>query len=141
MNMRIGFVSALVAVAVLAATPWMFASAGDSLPTRVDKGGQVVVEVTPVALSAGAEPWRFEVSMNTHVTPLTQDMVASAVLVDAKGRETPALRWEGDPAGGHHRRGVLLFPPPDPIPAAVTLKIRAVGGVAERTFRWELSGQ
>jgi len=36
---------------------------------------------------------------------------------------------------------VLLFPPPDPIPAAVTLKIRAVGGVAERTFRWELSGQ
>ncbi len=137
--MRIGFVSALVAV--LAATPWMFAAARDSLPTRVDKGGQVVVEVTPVAMAAGAEPWRFEVSMNTHVTPLAQDMAASAVLVDEHGRETPAIGWEGDAAGGHHRRGVLLFPPVAPIPAAVTLKIRTIGGVAERTFRWGLSGQ
>jgi len=36
---------------------------------------------------------------------------------------------------------VLVFKPMGPLPASITLKIRGVGGVAERSFVWSLAGQ
>lgn len=57
--------------------------------------------------------------------------------LDASGREYAPLAWQGDPPGGHHRKGVLRF---KPLAAAtlVELRISGVGGVATRRFRWEL---
>jgi predicted small integral membrane protein len=42
--------------------------------------------------------------------------------------------WEGDRPGGHHRKGVLTFRPLDPAPATLTVKLRQVAPVPERTF-------
>ena len=66
------------------------------------------------------------------------DLARAAQLVDARGKPQGPLAWEGDPPGGHHRRGVLRFRPPAGNPATVELRILDVGGVAVRTFRWSL---
>jgi len=93
------------------------------LSAQVNNEGQVTVQVTPLSLSATAESWRFDVQMNTHVTPLDQDLLQSARLTDANGHEERPSAWQGDPPGGHHRKGVLVFKPIVPAPASVTLKI------------------
>lgn len=100
-----------------------------------------MVSVTPQDLSKTADAWRFAVQFNTHVTPITQDLVAVASLGDSKGASEQPTAWEGDPPGGHHRRGVLIFKPITPVPATITLHIRQVGGVADRAFTWSLPGQ
>ncbi len=105
--------------------------------SQTNREGPVTVKVTPLALSA-AEAWRFEVVLDTHSAPLNQDMRAAAALA-ADGAERAPAAWEGDPPGGHHRKGVLRFEPIIPAPASVTLKIRGVGGVAERSFAWPVA--
>ena len=110
-----------------------------SLPMRESDEGQVRASVTPESLSKTADAWRFEVRFNTHVTPITQDMVAVASLSDGKGAGEKPTAWEGDPPGGHHRKGVLVFKPIEPMPATITLHIREVGGVADRSFTWNLA--
>jgi hypothetical protein len=128
---------ALLAVAVVA--PLMASAQSKSLPMRENNEGQVRASVTPQNLSKTADAWRFEVRFNTHVTPITQDMVAVASLSDGKGVGEKPTAWEGDPPGGHHRRGVLVFKPMNPMPATITLHIRQVGGVPDRAFTWNLA--
>jgi YHS domain-containing protein len=111
------------------------ARAGETaLPPQESYEGRVMVEVTPLAL-APDQPWQFEVQLNTHSVALDQDMAASAVLLTADGQEMQAEQWKGDPPGGHHRSGILLFTPPVPAPDTVILKIRGVA-VDERVFTW-----
>ncbi len=99
-----------------------------------------MVSVTPVSLPDSGN-WQFAVQFNTHVTPITQDIAAVSVLSDGKGHEEKPVAWQGDPPGGHHRKGVLLFKPMNPRPDSITLKIRQVGSVPERAFTWKLTGQ
>jgi len=113
------------------------AAADPALPAQVSNEGMVSVKVTPLAL-ADEEPWRFEVRLNTHSVALDQDLASSAVLVAGDGKEVRAAKWDGDPPGGHHRSGVLVFAAPAPAPQTVTLKIRGVG-VPERVFTWPRS--
>jgi len=110
-----------------------------SLPTKENNEGQVRVSVTPQSLSKTADAWRFEVRFNTHVTPITQDIASVASLSDGKGAGEKPTAWEGDPPGGHHRSGLLVFKPLDQMPTTITLHIREVGGVADRTFSWNLA--
>jgi hypothetical protein len=63
-----------------------------------------------------------------------------AALADSAGREYRAIAWEGDPPGGHHRKGILKFEPIKPAPGSVTLKIRRIGA-AERTFSWPVAAR
>lgn len=109
-----------------------------ALTSLENKEGQVTVKVTPKMLSASAELWQFQVALDTHVAALNQDMQSVAVLVDPAGGEYKPSAWDGDPPGGHHRQGILTFKPMAPVPLAVTLKIRNMGGVAERSFTWKL---
>jgi hypothetical protein len=126
-------------VAALAGSP--FASAQTpTLEAQKNDEGAVSVSVTPQDVSKAADAWRFAVQFNTHVTPISQDMVAVASLADGKGAEERPAAWEGDPPGGHHRHGVLVFKPLNPTPTTLTLRIREVGGVAVRTFTWNLGG-
>jgi len=125
----------LVAGAILLAAGDGTARAGAALPPQTSNEGMVMVQVTPLDLAPG-QPWRFEVLLNTHSVALGQDMAASTVLLAADGRELPAAQWDGDPAGGHHRAGILTFAAPDPAPQTVTLKIRGVA-VPERVFTWK----
>jgi hypothetical protein len=76
--------------------------------------------------------------MDTHSKPLNEDLAQAAALVDDDGKRHAPVAWQGDPPGGHHRKGVLKFSAPAALPAAVELRIDGVGGAGAWTFRWEL---
>ena len=48
------------------------------------------------------------------------------------------LPIDGDPPGGHHRKGVLRFAPIAPVPDAVELRLQRPGESAPRSFTWTL---
>jgi hypothetical protein len=136
--MKARYLIVLVLIAAAAAAPLLLPAKGAAPATKDNKEGTVMVSVTPQDLSKGAAAWRFAVRFNTHVTPITQDMMAVASLSAGKDAGEKPTAWEDDPPGGHHRRGVLVFKPLEPRPATITLHIREVGGVADRTFTWNL---
>ena len=98
----------------------------------------VTVEVTPLDLANRGATLDFEVAFNTHSVALDFDPAAISVLRDSTGREYPALAWEGDTPGGHHRQGTLRFTAPNPVTGFVDVVVRDVAGVPERVFRWSL---
>lgn len=104
---------------------------------QVNREGPVQVKVTPRSLAADAAVWEFEVAFNTHTVPIDGDPVLFSTLVDSAGRLHQPLGWQGDPPGGHHRRGLLRFKPPEEPSGAVELRINGVGGIATRVFRWD----
>lgn len=110
------------------------AASSVSYETQKDEQGSVTVEVKPLELSPSAAQWEFEVTLDTHSVELDDDMAASTFLIDDKGKEYAALAWEGDPPGGHHRKGILKFQSFSQIDV-VQLKIRGIGGT-ERIFEW-----
>ena len=60
-----------------------------------------------------------------------------ASLTDESGTVyTP--HWDGSPPGGHHRSGTLRFTPDLPDTGVITLTLKDVAGVVERTFTWEV---
>ena len=119
----------------------MFAASGVTaatpLSTQTSSQSAVTVKVTPRDLAAGT--WEFEVVFDTHSQELTDDLEKTAVLVsDARASHSP-LKWQGDPPGGHHRKGVLQFKAVSPMPAAIELQIKRSGETAPRSFRWKLN--
>ena len=113
-------------------------AASSGLTAQVSREGNVNVTVTPRNLAPGASSWDFEVVLETHTQPLDQDLTKAAVLIDAQGKSHAPRGWDGDPPGGHHRRGVLRFQSLAGNPAAVELRLSGVGGTDVRTFRWQL---
>ena len=125
----IGFLVAAAIARVAAAAP---------LPPQTSDAQMVAVTVTPKDLPAAGE-WKFEVTMNTHVAPLDDDLVASAVLVDPQGRTYAPVAWRGDGPGGHHRKGILAFAAVAPQPASIELRVQRRGEAVARTFKWSLA--
>lgn len=128
-------------VAVLAALgAWIGMAVSSAAPgdTRTSDAAGVRVVVTPKAIDASAKVWEFEIAMDTHIRPLSEDVAAAAVLVDDAGHRSTAVAWQGDPPGGHHRRGVLRFDVPSEKLKAFELQLTGVGGADIRTFRWEV---
>jgi hypothetical protein len=113
------------------------ASKASAYETKSSKANRVQVEVKPVQLATG-KPANFEVRMNTHSVGLDQDLTAVSVLKDDHGREYQPAKWQGSPPGGHHRSGVLAFPPLEGNPKSVTLIIRTIADVTERSFKWQV---
>lgn len=107
------------------------------LESQTNREGAVTVKATPKNISANARTWDFEISLSTHSVPLDQDMARAAVLIADTGKPQAPQVWEGDPPGGHHRKGVLRFQPTSASPHALELHIDGVGGV-KRIFRWRL---
>jgi hypothetical protein len=104
--------------------------------TKTDKQGAVTVAVKPIEIAEGAASWTFEVVLDTHSVELDDDLAAQSVLIDGQGNEYRPISWEGDPPGGHHRKGVLKFTTLSQADM-IQLKIRGIGGVVERIFRWD----
>ncbi len=105
-----------------------------------DTGGSVTIDVEWIGLKDGS--LIFAVAMNTHSVDLDRyDLEGKAVLRDDEGKEYRPASWESAP-GGHHRRGILTFSPPDSLiqekAAYLELIIQGVAGVEERVFKWEL---
>ena len=129
--------TALVLIAAsgtLAHAPSVAAASG--LDAQVNREGPVQVRVKPRSLATDAKVWEFEVAFNTHSVAIDGDPAKFSVLVDTSGKSHTAIAWQGDPPGGHHRRGVLQFKPLAN-EKAVELHINGVAGVATRSFRWE----
>jgi hypothetical protein len=125
-------------VALIALVMLLGAAAATS--QKSNEGG-VVVRVTPGRFAPDTATWDFQVVFETHTAQLVGDPAQFTMLIDPQGRTHAALRWDGDPPGGHHRKGVLRFKPLRPVPASVTLKMRGVGGVPERAFTWSIADQ
>lgn len=138
MKRDISWSTTLLLFVIALATPVLAFAQAKSLPMGESNAGQVRVTVIPQDLSAAADTWRFEVRLNTHVTEISQDMVAVASLSAGNGVVEKPTAWEGDPPGGHHRKGMLIFKAINPMPTTVTLHIREVGGIADRVFTWNL---
>ncbi|OJX76752.1 hypothetical protein [Magnetospirillum sp. 64-120] len=131
---RASVVAALVGLAIIASPP---AARAEEFQAQTDRQGQVTVKVAPLALKA--DGWIFDVVFDTHSVALDHDVTAVAALIGPDGREHKPTAWNGDPAGGHHRKGNLVFQPLDPMPSTLILKFRNVGPVPERSFSWPLA--
>ncbi len=136
---KLSMIVLAIAVLALCAAPWAMAQSAGApalAPSTSDAGGVRVV-VTPKAVTAGAG-WEFQVMMDTHTKPLDDDLTKTAVLVDDGGRRYLPLSWQGDPPGGHHRKGVLQFAPPKEPIQSLELQIEGLGGPDKRVFRWNM---
>jgi hypothetical protein len=110
--------------------------------SRVDDQGAVVVEVTPVNLSAAPDEIAFDVAMNTHSVDLNMNLATLATLSTDTGISVQPTLWEA-PQGGHHVRGTLVFPADKDgrsVLAGVTRITLTIEGVdaPARVFEWEL---
>lgn len=105
--------------------------------TQTNEGGNVTVAVTPRALAAG-EPAVFQLVFDTHSVDLDFDVAAAAELRDDQGRTYGVAAWNGDPPGGHHRKGVLSFPTSLGQRTGITLTLTNIASIKERTFIWKL---
>src|SRR3989344_8207146 len=103
------------------------------LESKIDDQASVTVTITPSDLGMESKEWKFDVVMSTHSVELDQDMTKVAILTDDSGKEYSPARWEGAPAGGHHREGMLVFSPITPTPKSVELKITGIADTV-RTF-------
>ncbi len=131
---RIYGIIGLAALVIVAVAVGLAVDAG-AYEMRSNREKRVRVDVKPVQLVPG-QPAKFEVQMNTHSETLGEDMVAVSSLKDNAGRVYQATAWQGSEPGGHHREGVLEFPKLEDNTESITLIIRKVANVPERTFEW-----
>ena len=130
--------SRLILLLVCFSTAFLGASgvaAAQSLSTQSSSAAGVTVKATPRTL-AGAV-WEFELVFDTHTQDLKDDPAKSASL-HAAGASAAPLAWQGDPPGGHHRKGVLKFSATAPGTQAIELTITRPGEPTPRSFRWQL---
>lgn len=106
--------------------------------TKTDEQQPILVKATPVSLGKSEPVWKFTVAFTTHSGDLEQDPTKVVALVDDSGNTYQPTAWEGPGPGGHHREGTLLFNAVQPTPKYIELKIKDVGGIPERSFKWNL---
>ena len=133
---RIYQIFGLAALVIVAVAVGLAVDAG-AYEMRTNKEKRVRVDVKPVQLTPG-QPAKFEVQMNTHSETLEEDMVAVSSIKDNAGHVYQATAWQGSEPGGHHREGVLEFPKLEDNTESITLIIRKVANVPERTFEWSV---
>lgn len=80
----------------------------------------------------------FELEFETHSVDLDFDVSKQSYLVDDKGNSLTGGIWNGSPAGGHHREGILTFNSVLSETKFVELIVKDVSGVSERKFKWNL---
>jgi hypothetical protein len=105
------------------------------LATIKNAANGVTIAVTP-NLKAGMGP-EFKVVMDTHSQDLSDDLLKNAVLLDSAGNRYAPTVWDGAGPGGHHREGVLRFPPLSAT-SLIELQITRFREQSPRSFRWQL---
>ena len=115
------------------------APAGDDLTQTKDEAS-VAVAVTPLNLNdKSAATLDFKVALNTHSVDLSYDYKAIATLSSDAGEKVQAAKWDGPTSGGHHVSGTLSFPAIKNRGQALTLTLRGIADVPERTFTWRVN--
>lgn len=127
---------AIVTACVLPYAPECVA-AETSYPPQISNERGIKVTVSLQHIPTDAKTWDFEVTLETHTQSLSDDMAKSSLLI-ADGKQYQPLRWQGQPPGGHHRKGFLYFRASVPQPPSMELRIRLAGDTSPRTFKWTL---
>lgn len=106
---------------------------------RDSGAGGVTVEATWLGVQDDGR-LAFRVALDTHSVDLAKfDLVTNAALRDDSARELAPSDWRDERRDSHHRSGVVRFPaPPGGTSARLTLVVRNLAGVAERTLTFEL---
>ena len=128
-----------VGLALAMLTLWAVGSsqAQDGL-TKQDRQGPVSVSVTLRAAPAIGAPLNAKVVLDTHSVALDGIKFEEAVALRmSDGTDVAPAAVEQATGSGHHREAVLVFPPLER-PENVRIVVKNVGGVAERSFSWEL---
>lgn len=135
-----GFFLYVLSIPSPKAVPMVSPNIRPTVNANTKTNGEAGVEVTvvPPDFSADNSTWNFGIGLTTHSGDLSEDLAQTSVLVDNDGKEYPSIGWEGDPLGGHHRGGILMFNPIKPRPISITLVIRNLRGVPERRFTWQM---
>jgi hypothetical protein len=107
--------------------------------TQRDGQGAVTVVITLAAPPQVGVPLRATVTLDTHTVALDGIAFEQAVVLRTSGEvEVAPTGVEGATGGGHHRQAVVSFPPVTQ-PGTVRIVVKNVGGIAERSFAWELA--
>jgi len=115
------------------------APAGDDL-TRTNDEASVTVAITPLNLKdKSAATLDFKIALNTHSVDLGYDLTAIATLSTDAGEKVQPAKWDGPAGGGHHREGTLSFPQFKNRGQSLTLTLRGIADVPERTFTWKVN--
>jgi hypothetical protein len=112
------------------------ALAASELPARTSSQAGVTVKATPRPLAGNV--WEFELVFDSHTQELKDDVEKTAVLSVAGGEVLMPLKWQGDPPGGHHRKGVVQFKSISPLPESIELRVTRPGEPKPRVFQWAL---
>ena len=108
--------------------------------TRTNDEALVTVAITPLNLDeASASALTFKVVFDTHSVDLNYDLARLATLSSSTGEIVEPKTWTGAPGGGHHKEGVLAFPQLKNRGQTLTLTLRGIADVPERTFTWKVN--
>jgi len=111
-----------------------------ALAPQTSEEGPVTIEVTPTDLSVSSTIWKFKLALDTHSEELNQDLTKVITMADDQDNSFQPIAWEGSPPEGHHREGELFFNAISPRPNSLSIIVKNIGGIVERTFRWDLKG-
>lgn len=125
-------------ILLLVLAAFIAAAAPAHVVTQKSTVNRVTVAVTAGNLGPDTSVWDFAVVLRSTDHEITDNLVANAVLVDPKGKKYKALIWEGAPAQGNHRAGVLKFIAVEPRPESIELRITRPGEKKPRSFSWLL---
>lgn len=115
------------------------APAGKDL-TQTNAEAMVTVAVTPLNLdNQSAATLDFDIALNTHSVDLGYDLTKIATLSNDAGEQIQPAKWTGPTGGGHHREGTLSFPQLKQRGQTLTLTLRGIADVSERTFTWKVN--
>ena len=111
-------------------------AAAPPLSPQSSSASGVTVKATPRTVSG--DTWEFEIVMDTHSQELSDDLTKGVALSAGNGVRYTPTGWQGDPPGGHHRKGILRFNAPKPGSKLIELRMQRPGEASARTFRWQL---
>lgn len=137
--MKLRFAAIVVPLLSLLLVLTLPAAAAELAPLS-DSSDGVTITVAPAPLTEAAGNWEFQISLDTHSGALGDDLLSSSRLLDSQGGEHAPLAWDGDAAGGHHRKGMLRFAPLKPMPSELRLRLHRAGEPKPRLFVWQLNG-
>jgi hypothetical protein len=108
--------------------------------TQTNAEAMVTVAVTPLDLAdQSAATLDFKIALNTHSVDLAYDLTTIATLSNDAGEKVQPIEWDGPAGGGHHREGTLSFPQLKNRGQVLTLTLRGIAAVPERTFTWKVN--
>ncbi len=102
---------------------------GSSFSRKINDEGQVTVNVEPIISDSGME---IVIFMDTHTVDLEENL-KEVSYIESNGQRYDPVEWIGDPPGGHHRAGSLIFKNEF---SDFTLHIESIGGESKK-FNWK----